>query len=380
MRRRTRRPTYRASARKKTSRLPPKGRIGSFRISMPLISILPAAVADQIAAGEVVERPSSVVKELVENSVDAGATVVDISLEDGGRKLIRVSDDGSGMSAEDVPLALARHGTSKIKKASDLVGVSTFGFRGEALPAIASVSQFEIQTAAADGEGTSMRVTGGQLAPPSRIARRRGTTVSVGQLFYNVPARLKFLRSARSEWRSAVEALTALTLTQPGVRINLTHDGKSALTLPPVSSMRSRLGAIWGGRYAEDLLDVDDVAGPIHTSGLVQRPADVGTSTRRAFLSINGRAVRDAGIARAVEAAYRSTIVAGVRPSFFINVAVPADAVDVNVHPAKAEVRFRDRWNVERAVETAVRRALGTLESAQSLGWRGSNFSFGTTT
>ena len=343
---------------------------------MPLISILPAAVADQIAAGEVVERPSSVVKELVENSVDAGATVVDIALEDGGRKLIRVSDDGSGMSAEDAPLALARHGTSKIKKASDLVGVSTFGFRGEALPAIASVSQFEIQTASADGEGTSMRVTGGQLAPPSRIARRRGTTVLVGQLFYNVPARLKFLRSARSEWRSAVEALTALALTQPGVRINLTHDGKSALTLPPVSSMRSRLGAIWGGRYAEDLLDVDDVAGPIHTSGLVQRPADVGTSTRRAFLSINGRAVRDAGIARAVEAAYRSTIVAGVRPSFFINVTVPADTVDVNVHPAKAEVRFRDRWNVERAVEIAVRRALGNFDSAASLGFRGSSFSF----
>jgi DNA mismatch repair protein MutL len=343
---------------------------------MPLISILPAAVADQIAAGEVVERPSSVVKELVENSVDAGATVVEISLEDGGRKLIRVSDDGSGMSAAELPLALARHGTSKIRKASDLVGVSTFGFRGEALPAIASVSQFEIQTSASDGEGTSIRVTGGQIAPASQIARRRGTTVSVSQLFYNVPARLKFLRSARSEWRSAVDALTALALTQPGVRINLTHDGKSALTLPPVSSVRSRLGAIWGGRYAEDLLDVDDVAGPIHTSGLVQRPADVGTSTRRAFLSINGRAVRDAGIARAVESAYRSTIIAGVRPSFFLNVTVPADAVDVNVHPAKAEVRFRDRWNTERAVETAVRRALGNFESAASLGFRGSSFSF----
>ena len=343
---------------------------------MPLISILPSAVADQIAAGEVVERPSSVVKELVENSIDAGATVIEIALEDGGRKLIRVSDDGSGMSPDDVPLALARHGTSKISKASDLVGVATFGFRGEALPAIASVSQFEIQTAAADGEGTATRVTGGQIAPATRVARRRGTTVSVGQLFYNIPARLKFLRSARSEWRSAVESLTALALTQPGVRINVTHDGKAALTLPPVSSIRSRLGAIWGGRYAEDLLDVDDVAGPVHTSGLVQRPADVGTSTRRTFLSINGRAVRDAGIARAVEAAFRSTIVAGVRPSFFLNVTVPADAVDVNVHPAKAEVRFRDRWTIERAVETAVRRALGNFESAASLGFRGSGFSF----
>jgi DNA mismatch repair protein MutL len=343
---------------------------------MSLISILPSAVADQIAAGEVVERPSSVVKELVENSIDAGATVIEISLEDGGRKLIRVSDDGSGMSAEDVPLALARHGTSKIRKASDLVGVSTFGFRGEALPAIASVSHFEIQTAGADGAGTSIRVTGGQISPLSPVARRRGTTVSVTQLFYNVPARLKFLRSARSEWRSAVESLTALALTQPGVRINLSHDGKNALTLPPVTSVRSRLGAIWGGRYAEDLLDVDDVAGPVHTSGLVQRPADAGTSTRRAFLSINGRAVRDAGIARAVEAAFRSTIVAGVRPSFFINVTVPADTVDVNVHPAKAEVRFRDRWTIERAVETAVRRALGNFDSAASLGFRGSSFSF----
>ncbi|MFL5595118.1 MAG: DNA mismatch repair endonuclease MutL, partial [Gemmatimonadaceae bacterium] len=320
--------------------------------------------------------PSSVVKELVENSIDAGATVIEVLIEDGGRKMIRVSDDGCGMSTEDVPLALARHGTSKITKAADLVGVSTFGFRGEALPAIASVSQFEIQTADADGEGTSIRVSGGQISRPERISRRRGTTVSVGQLFYNVPARLKFLRSARSEYRSAIESLTAIALTQPSVRIHVSHDGRNALTLPPVSSVRSRLGAIWGGRYAEDLLDVDDVAGPIHTSGLVQRPADVGTSTRRVFLSINGRAVRDAGIARGVEAAYRSTIVAGVRPSFFLNVTVPADSVDVNVHPAKAEVRFRDRWTIERAVETAVRRTLGTLDSAASLGFRGSSFTF----
>ena len=343
---------------------------------MPVISILPSAVADQIAAGEVVERPSSVVKELVENSIDAGATTIEIALEDGGRKLIRVSDDGSGMAPDDVPLALARHGTSKIRQAADLVGVSTFGFRGEALPAIASVSMFEIDTASADGEGTSTKVAGGKISAPERVTRRRGTTVTVAQLFYNVPARLKFLRSARSEWRSAVESLTALALTQPSIRIQLSHDGRSALSLPPVSSVRSRLGTIWGGRYAEDLLDCDDVTGVIHTSGLVQRPADVGTSTRRVFLSINGRAVRDAGIARAVEAAYRSTIVAGVRPSFFLNVILPADIVDVNVHPAKAEVRFRDRWPVERAVESAVRRALGTFDSATSLGFRGSAFSF----
>ena len=342
---------------------------------MSLITILPNAVADQIAAGEVVERPSSVVKELVENSIDAGAAVIEVVVEDGGRKLIRVSDDGSGMSAEDVPLALARHGTSKIRQAADLVGVGTFGFRGEALPAIASVSLFQLETSTGGGEGTAMRVTGGKASSPETVARRRGTTISVANLFFNVPARLKFLRSARSEWRGAVESITALALTRPAVRINVSHDGRQALTLPPVASLRSRLGAIWGGRYAEDLLDVDDVAGPIHTSGLVQRPADVGTSSRRAFLSINGRSVRDAGIARAVESAYRSTIVAGVRPSFFLDVRVPADSVDVNVHPAKAEVRFRDRWTVERAVEAAVRRALGNFDAAASLGFRGSSFS-----
>src|SRR5437868_4624499 len=376
MRPRTKRQTYRASIKRRTSPLRREVRIGSLDITMPVISILPSAVADQIAAGEVVERPSSVVKELVENSIDAGATTIEIALEDGGRKLIRVSDDGSGMSPEDVPLALARHGTSKIRQAADLVGVSTFGFRGEALPAIASVSMFEINTASADGEGTSTKVTGGKISAPERVTRRRGTTVTVAQLFYNVPARLKFLRSARSEWRSAVESLTAIALTQPAIRIQLSHDGRSALTLPPVSSVRSRLGTIWGGRYAEDLLDCDDVTGVIHTSGLVQRPADVGTSTRRVFLSINGRAVRDAGIARAVEAAYRSTIVAGIRPSFFLDVILPAEMVDVNVHPAKAEVRFRDRWGVERAVETAVRRALGTFDSAAALGFRGPAFSF----
>lgn len=312
----------------------------------------------------------------MENSVDAGATIIEVALEDGGRKSIRVSDDGSGMTPEDLPLALARHGTSKIRSASDLVGVSTFGFRGEALPAIASVSHFEIETATEDGDGTRIRVSGGRAGAPERMSRQRGTTVTVAQLFYNLPARLKFLRSARSEWRGTVDAVTALALTQPSLRIHLSHDGRTALTLPPVSSVRSRLGAIWGGRYAEDLVDVDDVTGSIQTSGLVQRPADVGTSTRRVFLSVNGRAVRDAGIGRAVEAAYRSTIVAGVRPSFFLDVTLPSDAVDVNVHPAKAEVRFRDRWNVERAVETAVRRALGTLDSAQSFGWRGSNFAF----
>ncbi len=335
---------------------------------MPVIAVLPSAVADQIAAGEVVERPASVVKELVENSLDADATSVDVTIEEGGHKLIRIADDGCGMTGEDLRVALLRHGTSKIRVASDLVGVLSFGFRGEALPAIASISRFSIETSADGGEGTSLSASGGAVSSIESVSRRRGTTVSVQQLFYNVPARKKFLRGPRSEWRAIVETVGSIALTRPDVRFNLVHDGKKALTLPPVSSLRARVSGIWGGKYAGALLDVDDVAGVVHTSGLVERPADVGTATRRIFISINGRAVRDQGIVRAAEAAYRSTITAGLRPSLFLNITLPASSVDVNVHPAKAEVRFLDKWPLERAVETAVRRALGTFDASAFMG------------
>ena len=337
---------------------------------MSRIAILPSAVADQIAAGEVVERPASVVKELVENALDAGATAVEVTVEEGGRGLVRVSDDGGGMPREDAVLSLARHATSKIRTAEELVGVASFGFRGEALPAICSVSHFEIETAPHDGAGTRVRAAGGDLLGVEEAARRRGTTVSVARLFYNTPARQKFLRSARSEWRAISDVLVVMALTRCDVRLSATHDGKPSLALPAAASLRQRIGAVHGARYADGLLDVEDVAGAVHVSGLVERPGDVGTAGRRAFLSVNGRAVRDAGLVRAAEAAYRSTIPAGLRPSLFLNVVLPADQVDVNVHPAKAEVRFGDRWAIERAVERAVRRALGTLDSAADVGGR----------
>ncbi|MDP9179254.1 MAG: DNA mismatch repair endonuclease MutL [Gemmatimonadota bacterium] len=333
-----------------------------------MIQVLPGAVADQIAAGEVVERPASVVKELVENALDAGATTVDVAIEEGGHKLIRVSDDGSGMDREDASLALVRHGTSKIRTAADLVGVSSFGFRGEALPAIASISRFAMETSEADGHGVSIETSGGVVSATRDAARRKGTTVKVEQLFYNVPARRKFLRSARSEWRAITETLNSVALSRPDARFSLSHDGKEVLSLPPVSSLRARVSGIWGGKYAGSLLEVEDVAGVVQVSGLVERPADVGTTTRRVFIAVNGRSIRDVGIVRAAEAAYRSTISAGLRPSLFLDVRLPANAVDVNVHPAKAEVRFRDRWPLERAVEAAVRRALGTFDSSAMVG------------
>ena len=335
---------------------------------MALIAVLPSTVADQIAAGEVVERPASVVKELVENALDAGATAIDVAAQEGGRVLVRVSDDGSGMARDDAVLAVERHATSKIRTAADLVGVASFGFRGEALPAIGSVARLEIDTATDDGAGTRVRLEGGTLVAVGDVARRRGTTVSVHDLFFNVPARLKFLRGARSEWRAVMDVLTTMALTRRDVRFSIAHDGKTLLTLPPASGLRDRVAALWSVPLADALVSVDDVAGPIRVSGLVERPADVGTSTRRVFVTVNGRAVRDAGIVRAAEAAYRSTIPAGVRPTVLLELDLPGADVDVNVHPAKAEVRFRDRWPVERAVERAVRRALGTEDAAAWFG------------
>jgi DNA mismatch repair protein MutL len=330
---------------------------------VPVITVLPSAVADQIAAGEVVERPASVVKELVENALDAGATAISITIEEGGRTLVRVSDDGCGMDADDAVLCLARHGTSKIRSSADLAAVRTFGFRGEALPAIASVSRFELETARSDGAGTRVTTAGG--APPivAPTQRRRGTTVSVANLFFNVPARAKFLRGARSEWRAIADALVTLALVRRDIRLDVTHDGRRAFAASAAPTLRARVSELWEAQYADSLLAVDDVSGVIHVSGLVERPADVGTRTRRTFLAVNGRAIRDAGIVRAAEAAYRSTIPAGTRPSLFLDVTLPASDVDVNVHPAKAEVRFQDRWTVERAVERAVRAALGSFDA-----------------
>ena len=334
------------------------------------IAVLPPDVADQIAAGEVVERPASVVKELVENALDAGARAIDIAIADGGRVSIRVSDDGGGMTPDDAVLAIERHATSKIRSSADLVGVASFGFRGEALPAIGSVAHLEIETATHDGAGTRVRVVGGRLEGVSPAARRRGTAVTVEGLFFNTPARLKFLRGTRSEWRAISEVLTTVALVRRDVRITATHDNRAMIQLPPATSLRERVAALWGVAVAEMFVAVDDVSGPVRVAGLAQRPADVGLSARRIFVSVNGRAVRDAGMIRAAEAAYRSTVPSGVRPSLLLEITAPAADVDVNVHPAKAEVRFRDRWNTERAVERAVRRALGTSESTAAFGQR----------
>ena len=331
---------------------------------MPPIAILASAVADQIAAGEVVERPASIVKELIENALDAGATDIGIEIEDGGRGLIRIRDDGTGMSADEAKLALARHATSKITSADDLVGVATFGFRGEALPAIASVSHLVLETSESDGDGIRVSVSQGLRQHSEPMARRRGTTITVTELFHAVPARRKFLKSARGEWRAIADLLATIALVRRDVRLTATHDGKVAFVAVPARSWRERLASVWAGVTPSTMIEVDDVQGPVHVRGLVETPSNVGLGARRVFLMVNGRAIRDPGLVRAAEAAYVSTIPSGTRPSLALDLRLPGDAVDVNVHPAKAEVRFHDRWGIERVVEGAVRRALGVAAAA----------------
>jgi DNA mismatch repair protein MutL len=331
------------------------------------VAILPDAVADQIAAGEVVERPASVLKELVENALDAGATRVDVRLEDGGKSLVEVSDDGSGMGREDAILALDRHATSKIRSASDLVGVRTFGFRGEALPAIASVARLTLVTGEGGGEATELAVTAGRLERVETAARQRGTSVSVRNLFFNTPARRKFLRSTASESRAAADALATLALAHPECGFTLEVDGSSRLMVPPGQSREDRLAGVWGRGLAATLLPVSYAVGGVRVEGLVQRPADAAPTGRRTQLFVNGRPFRDPFLVRAAEAGYRAAIHPGDRPSLFLDVQVAPDQVDVNVHPAKLEVRFRERIAVERAVEEAVRHALGALMASATL-------------
>ena len=328
------------------------------------IAILPDVVADQIAAGEVVERPASAVKELVENALDAGASRVRIALEQGGKTVIEVSDDGCGMGREDAVLALDRHATSKIRSAADLIGVRSFGFRGEALPAIASVSRLVLTTSEGEAEGTELEVNGGRVERVTTIARQRGTSVTVRSLFFNTPARRKFLRSASSESRASYEAVATLALAHPAVAFELTLDGRSRLVTPVGQDEPGRLESVWGADLARTLVRVDYAVGGFRVHGFIQRPAEAQPTGRRTQLFVNGRPFRDPFLVRAAEAGYRSAIHPGDRPSLFLKLETAEADVDVNVHPAKLEVRFRDRIGAERAVEEAVRDALSRLSAA----------------
>ncbi|HEX7708640.1 MAG TPA: DNA mismatch repair endonuclease MutL [Thermoanaerobaculia bacterium] len=334
---------------------------------MPAIHVLPSDLVNQIAAGEVVERPASVVKELVENALDAGATTIDIILENGGRKRIEIRDDGCGMSERDAHLAIERHATSKIRNFDDLTNVRTLGFRGEALPSIASVSRFTLTTAdTPSGNATEIDcdpLTGQRSARPA--ARDRGTTISVRELFENVPARRKFLRSADAEFRSIVTVVSSYALPFPSRAFRLEHNGRVVLDLPAATSGRERVLQIIGSAASEHLADIDIQIGETQASGFVTRGLRFG-SRRNQFFFVNGRLVKDRVLTHAANRACDAFDFDG-HPAIVLFLDIPPELVDVNVHPAKTEVRFRDSSQVHVAVEQAVKRALGGAQEGATL-------------
>jgi DNA mismatch repair protein MutL len=334
---------------------------------MPRIQLLPSDLVNQIAAGEVVERPASVVKELLENAIDAGAATVDLLLEQGGRKLIEVRDDGCGMSREDALLAIERHATSKIRHFEDLTRVTTLGFRGEALPSIASVSRFSLVTSDGESaEGTSVTcdpLTGERDLRPA--ARDRGTTITVRELFENVPARRKFLRSVDSEFRAIVTVVSSYALPNPRLSLRLEHNGRLVLDLPAVDSSVDRVLQVLGGDDPDALAEITTTIGEVAAGGWVTRDTRFG-SRRNQYFFVNGRLVRDRVLTHAASRACDAFDFEG-HPGLVLFLTLPAERVDVNVHPAKTEVRFRDSSQVHVAVEQGVRRALGVPEDGGSL-------------
>jgi DNA mismatch repair protein MutL len=324
------------------------------------VRILSDGVVNQIAAGEVIERPSSVLKELIDNAIDAGSRRIDITLEGAGQERIAVADDGTGMEREDALLALERHATSKIAELDDLVRINTLGFRGEALPSIAAVSRLTLETAPTEGGmGTRIRMEGGAVTAVERMARGPGTTVDVRHLFHNTPARRKFLKTRATEQASNVQRIVEAALAHAGVAWRVSHGGREILDLPPARELLERLVALYGAPYGETLLVVHGSETGIEVRGLTQRAAAAGTGRRRQYVFVNGRPVDATDLVRAVLRGYRSTLPAGARPDVFLFVQVDPEHVDVNVHPAKREVRFRDPARLAGAVEEAVRETLG---------------------
>ena len=325
---------------------------------MGKITRLPSDLANQIAAGEVVERPASVVKELVENAIDAGARRLSIHVELGGKKQVRVEDDGEGMEPEDARLAIERHATSKIKRADDLAAIRTLGFRGEALPSIASVSHFVLRTRVRGQQsGTEIRVNGGAVASVIEIGAAEGTTIEVNDLFYNLPARRKFMKSDGAESAQVSRVVTQLALAYPEVGFALTSAGRTVLQCPPAGSLRDRLYQVYGERT--DLIDVRKEAGGLKLTGFIAALAEQGPTRGPQNLFINRRIVKDRTIAHAIIDAYSRASIKERSAEVHLFIEMSPEAVDVNVHPTKAEVRFRDQSMVHEVVRRALMDALG---------------------
>src|SRR5215813_11331468 len=329
---------------------------------MSKIRVLADHVANQIAAGEVVERPASVAKELVENSIDAGAKRITVEIEAGGRRLLKVSDDGEGMVRDDAVLAFERHATSKIHVTEDLAAIGTLGFRGEALASIASVAKVELLTSIEDAPaGTRVAIDGGRMRDVKDAAHPRGTTISVRDLFFNVPARRKFLRSEATETYHLTNLVTHYALAHPEIAFTFVNNGREVVRAVAAKDLRERAYQIFGEEFLENLLEVDGGNAQVaRVTGFVSAPRDRRTSRDSQYLFVNRRFVRDRMIGRSLSEGYRSILPHGVYPAALLFVETPLEEVDVNVHPAKTEVRFRRQAAVADAVREAVRAALAS--------------------
>jgi DNA mismatch repair protein MutL len=325
---------------------------------MARIHRLPPNLANQIAAGEVVERPASVVKELVENALDAGARRIVVAIELGGKKLIHVEDDGDGMEPEDARLAIERHATSKISRADDLSAINTLGFRGEALPSIASVSHFTLRTRArGSAAGTEIRVNGGTVSSEREVGAPEGSSIDVEDLFYNLPARRKFLKSDTAEATQVSRLVTQMALGYPEVGFTLTSGGRRLLECPPAPGLRERFFQLFGER--PDLIEVRKEAGGLTIHGYVAALGDQGPVRGQQNVFVNRRIVKDRTIAHAIIDAYSVATIKERSPEVHLFIRIPPDRVDVNVHPTKAEVRFLEQSLVHEVLRRALGDALG---------------------
>lgn len=310
---------------------------------MQRIQQLPPTVVTKIAAGEVIERPASVVKELLENALDAGSTRIDLEIDQGGTELIRVVDNGHGIVSADLPLAFASHATSKLRTADDLFRIGTLGFRGEALASIGSVAQVTLQSRpAAQPCGAELTCHGGQLSAVKAWNGAAGTRIEVRHLFYNTPVRRKFLRTHATEFGHVDEAVTRLALAHPTLHLTLRHNGKPVYEVPATAGLRERIGLFFGAEVRDRLYPVETKAGAVTLRGYFADPACERGTAKMQYLFVNGRWVRDRSLGHAVQEAYRGLLMTGRYAVAFLYLEMPPDHVDVNVHPTKCEVRFRD--------------------------------------
>ena len=327
------------------------------------IQHLPSHLVNQIAAGEVVERPASVIKELIENSLDAGAQAVQVDVAAGGQKLMRVRDDGRGIDKAELEIALSRHATSKISSLDDLEAVASLGFRGEALPSIASVARLTLSSRAVGAAAAwQVEADGGRISSPSPAAHPQGTTVEVHDLFYNTPARRRFLRTERTEFTHIEKWLRRLALSRPGIAFTLTHNGRTVLSLPAAKdreAQRSRVAKICGEAFASQCVHVEREVDGIALSGWIGLPTFNRSQPDLQYWFVNGRSVTDKTLAHAVRHAYRDVLFHGRYPAYVLNLTMDPKGVDANAHPAKHEVRFRDGRRVHGVVSQTVEVALG---------------------